>query len=76
LSRRGRLAAELEAFCAEGRADVVLGTRADHVVARILDELEEGYPWFRGTTRRQFLDALENRCADLVGRARQERRGR
>ena len=70
LSTRGRMAAELDAFCAEGRAETTLGTRPDHVVARILDELEEGYPWFRGTTRRQFLNALDNRCADLVGLAR------
>jgi hypothetical protein len=70
LSRRGRLAAELEAFCSEARADVGLGTRADHVVARILDELEEGYPWFRGMTRSAFLAALENHCADVVAPAR------
>jgi len=71
LSKKGRLVAELDAFCAEGRAEAALGTRVDHVVARILDELEEGYPWFRGTTRREFLDALDRRCTDVVTPARQ-----
>lgn len=70
LTKRGRLAAEVGAFCAEGRADVASGTRPDHVVQRILDELEEGYPWFRGTTRQQFLSAFEGQCADLVAPAR------
>jgi hypothetical protein len=71
LSRAGRLAAELDAFCSEARADVTLGTRADHVVARILDELEAGYPWFRGMTRRDFLAAFDAGCADIVTRAQQ-----
>ena len=71
LAPSGRMAAEIDAFCAEGRADVALGTRADHVVARILDELEEGYPWFRGTTRQGFLAALDKQCGDLVTVARQ-----
>jgi hypothetical protein len=74
LSRRGRLAAELEAFCSEARADVGLGTRADNVVARILDELEEGYSWFRGMTRGEFLVALESHCADVVAPARRRAR--
>ena len=70
VSKRGRMAAEVDAFCAEGRVEATLGTRPDYVVARILDELEEGYPWFRGTTRKQFLDALDSRCSDLVTRAK------
>jgi hypothetical protein len=74
LATSGRLAAEIDAFCAEGQAEAALGTRADHVVARVLDELEEGYPWFRGTTRRGFLDALDKRCGDLVTAARQRAR--
>lgn len=71
LSRRGRMNAELPAFCAEARTDVALGGRADHVVARVLDELEEAYPWFRGTTRLQFLAGLERYCGDVIAQARQ-----
>ena len=71
LSTAGRLAAELDAFCAEARVDVALGTRVDHVVARILDELEEGYPWFRGTTRRELLVALDRHCTDVATPAQQ-----
>src|SRR5256885_13271833 len=40
LSRTGRLESELSAYCAEARAAIRLGQRADLVVSRILDELE------------------------------------
>jgi hypothetical protein len=69
LTRAGRLGAELGAYCAEGRAALQLGQRADLIVSRVLDELEEGYPWFRGTPRAAFLAGLRHECPDLVARA-------
>ena len=69
LTRAGRLGAELGAYCAEGRAALQLGQRADLIVTRVLDELEEGYPWFRGTPRAAFLAGLRHACPDLVARA-------
>jgi hypothetical protein len=71
LSPDGRLHAELEAFCAEGRTELALGRRADLVVERILDELEEGYAAFRGTHRRTFLRRFGRICPDVVGRTQQ-----
>ena len=72
LTRAGRLDAELGAYCAEGRAALRLGQRADLVVERMLDELEDGYPWFRGTPRAAFRTGLRRACPDLVARADQE----
>ncbi len=66
LSRNGRLDSELGAYCAEARAALRLGQRADLVVSRILDELEEGYPWFRGTSRGEFRAGLVRACPDVV----------
>ena len=66
LTRTGRLRAELVAFCAEGRSELTLGNRAGNVVARILDELQEGYPWFRGMSRGELLARLATTCPDLI----------
>jgi hypothetical protein len=76
VSRSGRLDAELGAYCAEGRVELAVQPRADYVVERILDELEEGYPWFRGTSRAEFAARLATVCPDLIARARDvSRRG-
>lgn len=69
LSRSGRLAAELGAYCAEGKAERRFGHSADHIVARILDELQEGYPWFRGTPRSELARKLALTCPDLTSDA-------
>jgi hypothetical protein len=66
LTRNGRLRAELGAYCAEGRAELRFGHRAENVVARILDELQEGYPWFRRIPRRELLTRFAAECPDLV----------
>jgi len=70
LTRAGRLHAELVAFCAEGRAALRIGQRADLIEARILDELEESYPWFRGTPRGEFRRELDLVCPDLAALTR------
>ncbi len=70
LSRSGRLDAELGAYCAEGRAELAVQPRAQLIVERILDELEEGYPWFRGTSRTEFASRLATVCPELMARAR------
>ena len=66
LSRAGRLDSELGAYCAEARTALQLGQRDDLVVSRILDELEEGYPWFRGTSRAEFFSGFASACPDVV----------